>query len=607
MIESTTLSEGETAVGALGGLRWRTPSARHRRGTRGTRNALHRGEAVLVLLLFCVLAAAWFWHTWAAPTTHSAGAGADSYAEIWSMAWIPYALGHGLNPLVTQYVNAPQGVNLMWTPMMPLPSLLVSPITVTAGPVVAYNVIATAAPALAAWAAYLAIRRWTGPFPALVGALVFAFSPFVAAQSADHVFLTFSMSAPLLLIVLDRLLVVQEAPAWQDGVFLGLLFWAQLLISEEILAIEVVVAAVAVVVTALLNVHEIRAKLEHAAKGLAVAAGVAAILSAWPLAVQFFGQAQAGSAALYSQTFYSTDLWNFISPTTVTALHTSSAISLERHFTANPTEWGSYLGIPLIVSLVGSLVICRRRRVAWVGVTIVVSTALLTLGPSLHIAGHDTGIPLPWTLLTHLPVLRDLLPVRAAGIMYLGAGLLLALGLEEVGRRALTWRATGCGLAALSLAVLAPTMPYFTNSLPTDASLAAGLACPTRPRDNIYLFPAVEYSALWQAQAGFCFAMPAKNAFHAPPRHPWVLDYASTDASSGYAMPNITPSLRARTSREFRELKLTALVLPVSTPPPASPTTSARLTRWLTELLGVPPRHMGDLLIWAHPRVAPAR
>ncbi|MBO0894158.1 MAG: hypothetical protein J2O39_07250, partial [Acidimicrobiales bacterium] len=148
-----------------------------------------RREAALALLAFSVLAIAWFWHTWAAPTTHSVGAGADSYGELWSMAWTPFALHHGLNPLMTYYVNEPQGINLMWNAIMPLPALLVSPITVTAGPVVAYNVIATAAPALAGWAAYLAIRRWTGPFPALVGALVFAFSPFMAAQSADHAFL----------------------------------------------------------------------------------------------------------------------------------------------------------------------------------------------------------------------------------------------------------------------------------------------------------------------------------------------------------------------------------------------------------------------------------
>lgn len=566
-----------------------------------------RRESALVAVLFCVLAVIWFWHTWAAPTTHSAGVGGDSYAEIWSMAWMPYALGHGLNPLVTHYANAPVGINLMWTPLMPLLALLVSPITVTAGPVVAYNVIATAAPALAGWAAYLAIRRWTGPFPALVGALVFAFSPFMAAQSAQHVFLTFSMSAPLLLIVLDRLLVVQETPAWHDGVFLGLLVWAQLLISEEILAVEIVIAAVAVAVTALLNVREVRSKLKHATRGLGVAAGVAAILSAWPLAVQFFGEAQVGSGALYSQKVFSTDLWNFVSPTSVTALHTRAAISLSQHFTGNWTEWGSYLGIPLIVALVGCLVMCWRRRIAWVAATIALSAAVLSLGPSLHIAGRDAGVPLPGSLLFRLPLFRDLLPVRVPGIMFLGAGLLLALGLEELRRRGFVWRASGYGLAALSLAALAPVVPYLSKSLPTDASLVAGLACPTRPGATIYLFPAsAEYSVLWQAQANFCFAAPGKSTFHAPPRPYWLLDYASVDASYGYAMPKITPSFRARASQEFHEMKLTAVVVPRTTPPPVSPSTSARLTPWLTELLGGPPRQAGDLLIWSHLRVSTA-
>ena len=67
---------------------------------RGSRRRRHRLEAALVLLVMGTLAVAWFWHTWTAPTTHSVGGGADSYPVIWTLAWVPYALGHGLNPLV---------------------------------------------------------------------------------------------------------------------------------------------------------------------------------------------------------------------------------------------------------------------------------------------------------------------------------------------------------------------------------------------------------------------------------------------------------------------------------------------------------------------------
>jgi hypothetical protein len=592
-------------------------SAQAARARRVSPGPVRWQEAALVLLVMSVLAVAWFWRTWAAPTTHTVGAGADSYPVIWTLAWFPYALGHGLNPLVTHAVNAPQGINLMWNPYMPLLALVASPITVTAGPVVAYNVIATAAPALAGWTAYLAFRRWATPVPALAGALVFGFSGFIGAESSQNVFVTFLMTAPLLLLVLHRLLVLQTAPAWRDGVWLGLVICAQLLIDEEMLTVEVMVAAAAVAVAALLDLRDIGSRLQHAVRGLVVAAGVAGALSAYPLAVQFFGPYRPQQAVI-SQASFSADLWNFVSPTYTTAVHTSSALSLDQHFTVNWTEWGSYLGIPLIVLLIGCLVICRHRREAWVAATITLSSALLSLGPTLHIAGRDTGIPLPWSLIDGLPDIHDLEPVRAAAPMFLGAGLLLALGLDELRRRALPLRACGYGLTVFSLVVLAPVVPYFTNPLPTVGAFAAGKVCPARPGATIFLLPSSElYSLLWQAQAGFCFSIPTYYGFHGVYEGPTLyglhngphdqptlaLDQASWAATLGEQLPDLSPALRARAARELRELKLSEVVLG-PTPPPDNPSAHARLEAWVTELLGSPPRQYGGLLIWSHPRVA---
>lgn len=611
------VSESQALAGTSTSFQTAT-TASDRRRERGADTALRGREAAVVLLFMLVLAIAWFWRTWMAPTTHSVGAGADSYPVMWFLDWVPYALGHGLNPLVTHYLDAPHGINLMWNPYMPLLALLVSPITVTVGPVVAYNVIATAAPALAGWVAYLALRRWTAPAPALAGALVFGFSSFIGAESSQNVFVTFLVSAPLLLIALDRLLVVQRTPAWRDGALLGLVVGGQLLVDEEMLVIEVVIAAVAVTVAALSNVREIGSRLKHAAQGTAIAAGVAGALSAWPLALQFLGPYRPQHAVI-SQAAFSTDLWNFVSPTYTSGVRTNAALVLDQHFTVNWTEWGSYLGIPLIVLLIGCLLICRHQRVAWIAATITASSGLLALGPSLHIAGRDTGIPLPWSLLARLPLIHNLEPVRAAATMFLGAGLLLALGLHELRHRAVPLRGVGYGLAVFGLVVLAPLVPYLNNPVPTDATLASGDVCPAHPGATVFLLPSSElYVALWQAQAGFCFSLPTYYGFHGvyegptrfglqngPHDRPATeLDQASWDATEGEALPALTPSLRGRAARELVELKLSEVVLG-PTPPPANPEAHARLVAWVTDLLG-PPRPQGDLLVWSHPRVSSA-
>jgi predicted TIM-barrel enzyme len=42
---------------------------------------------------------------------------------------MPFAVGHGLDPLVSHYVGFPTGVNLMWNTSVLLPSLPMAPTT----------------------------------------------------------------------------------------------------------------------------------------------------------------------------------------------------------------------------------------------------------------------------------------------------------------------------------------------------------------------------------------------------------------------------------------------------------------------------------------------
>jgi hypothetical protein len=54
---------------------------------------------------------------------------------MWMLGWVPYSIGHGLNPLFTDYLIWPNGANLMWTLIPIVPGLLFSPAMVLLGPV----------------------------------------------------------------------------------------------------------------------------------------------------------------------------------------------------------------------------------------------------------------------------------------------------------------------------------------------------------------------------------------------------------------------------------------------------------------------------------------
>src|ERR671933_554136 len=101
----------------------------------------------------------------AAPRSTVVGdAGADKTIPMWSFVWWPHALANAHDPFDANAIWAPHGVDLAWVTAMPGPSLLAAPLTELVGPVVTYDVLALAAPALAAWSAFLLARGVTGAF-----------------------------------------------------------------------------------------------------------------------------------------------------------------------------------------------------------------------------------------------------------------------------------------------------------------------------------------------------------------------------------------------------------------------------------------------------------
>src|SRR2546423_15609587 len=104
-----------------------------------------------LLATYVVLAVAAFSATWAHPAGRWVGNDFDPALFIWHLRWLPFALAHGQNPLISNYLDYPSGFNLMWNTSILLPAFLLSPVTLLLGMIVAYNVLSTLALALSAW------------------------------------------------------------------------------------------------------------------------------------------------------------------------------------------------------------------------------------------------------------------------------------------------------------------------------------------------------------------------------------------------------------------------------------------------------------------------
>jgi len=87
------------------------------------------GAVSLVLaVLLCI-------NAWSAPATTYIGQGPDPIQQMWGIAWVPYAISHGLDPLYTHFLNQPTGTDILWSTPTALVVTLLWPVTGTSFPI----------------------------------------------------------------------------------------------------------------------------------------------------------------------------------------------------------------------------------------------------------------------------------------------------------------------------------------------------------------------------------------------------------------------------------------------------------------------------------------
>ena len=114
-----------------------------------------------VALLICYLAAG-VAVTWPRATylTGSLPADRDSASYVWGFWWVARQATRFSDVWFTGHMAAPVGIDLGFHVLMPLPGLLMSPVTVYFGPSASYNLMVTVIPGLLCYAMYRAARLW---------------------------------------------------------------------------------------------------------------------------------------------------------------------------------------------------------------------------------------------------------------------------------------------------------------------------------------------------------------------------------------------------------------------------------------------------------------
>jgi hypothetical protein len=387
--------------------------------------------------VYLVLACLIYWPASPLDATRLAGcACGDPEQQTWFLAWTSYALTHGLNPFLTSYLHAPAGANLAIDTSMPLLGALGMPVTLLAGPIATFNLLLRIGLAASGASMFGVLRRYVPWWPAAFGGgLLFAFSPYLANQAVRHLFLIFVPLVPLLIPLLDDWLVSRTRSPLRSGLLIGLVAGLQYLISPEILLTSALMAVVGLGFLALRYRDDLAERARLLAKGAVTAVPVFGVIAGYAVWMLLAGPLRPRGAVhtLSGLTRYHGDLLSPLFPTSHQLIAPSALASVGNALPTGATiEDGFYLGLPLLL-LLGYLIV-RCRKVPLVGAAAVVGVVafILGLGPKLTLNGKSTGVPLPFEVFLHLPVLQNLEAARLSLFIQVAAAIIFAVGLDRV-------------------------------------------------------------------------------------------------------------------------------------------------------------------------------
>ncbi len=377
----------------------------------------------------------------------------DGYLSIWNIWWAAQALQSGQNPFISSLLFYPQGIDIFWlNQASSLPQgLLVFPLTVTVGPLVAYNTVMLASFVLGGYTAFLFVRHFVpNNLAAFIAGMIFIFSPFHLQEVLDAVVDTAAIQwVPLYLLVFHLLL---ERHRWYWAVLAGMLLvwvgWG----SWYYCLFCLIYSGAATLL------WSIRKSDQSAIWWGAFTRRVSIRILLWGSAPVFLwlalmtprllllietGDTLLGDARAFNEAS-SADLVTFFLPSPLHPLWGTAVTDFYFAIHPNAMLWNVACG------LVGVVLAILGIRLTWPGnwrwIMLLVLTMLIAMGEELRVFGVKTGIPLPYALLADLPGIRaSHNPNHIVVISTLLLGLFAAHGCTFLFSRCPQWRGLVAG------------------------------------------------------------------------------------------------------------------------------------------------------------------
>lgn len=364
----------------------------------------------------------------------------DAGSYVWGFWWMARSVEHLSNPWTTHFLAAPVGTWLGLHTLLPLPGVVMAPITILFGASTSYNLLGALLPGLLSYVMYRAARLWLPQLAAIAAGGFFGYSVIVDFWAWNHVNLaTGALFMPLTLEAAVRL---RRRPGPAQAVILGVVVAASVLTDQDSALMAAFVAAAVLLPWFFSRPQPAEpGDSSYAARVLAgrrwvrlLPAALAVLVTAIVALPQLLAIREAiklGGTPVppNARVYHGGVTWpNVVDPS-------PRLVTLSPHIPHSP-DFTTY-GFVLSVLAIAGLVIAWRRRTAklmglsWLGATV------LAMGVSVHLGRHEYvpfaqrwhGVALssvmPYTWLVRAPGLANFrVPARVAEIGLMPAAVL---------------------------------------------------------------------------------------------------------------------------------------------------------------------------------------
>ncbi len=414
--------------------------------------------------------------------------GGDPQQFVWFYNWWPYSLMHHLNPFITRYSWYPLGYNLAWATSIPTLSLLMSPITLLGSAVLSFNLTAILSPVFASTACFFLVYYITKKYtPSLLAGYIYGFSSYEMSELLGHPQIYVDFLIPLLvLLVLLRL--KNRIRSVSFIILSGLLLALQFGIATELFSTYVCFAIIGLIIFYIF-VPSLRTRLLVISRELGLAVILFLVIASPYIYYLIRGYAHV-PGVIHPISAFSINAANYFIPTPITLVGGHALSGLYKYFTANLSENGGYIGLPILLILLYITIKYWRQRVVRACVILLAVILVCALGPRLHIIGQaGSSIPMPWALVSWLPIIKYAQPDRFTVYGFMLIALLIGFWLsrETTPRnRSLKYVAAALGIVC----ILPNTAQYTWSSVSIPAVLQrTSITAHIPPQSNLLILP----------------------------------------------------------------------------------------------------------------------